>query len=181
MASKHEHPTEGRKQATAVKEGGELLQLFQHAHHRVEGYLMDFCENLVQGRREARWVTRVRADLRHHVFVEEQVLFPFVKGRLAAVVAGLHQEHRRILDLTQELCDLLQRDADLEILQAYAARLMGALRAHNAAEDLGIYPDLLAALGSAKAQALLLEIETMQPPPGWMCASLLGTTAGVDP
>ncbi len=158
-----------------VKEGAALLQLFQHAHHRVEGYLMDFCEDLERGRREAEWVVRARADLSQHVFVEEQVLFPLVKERLAAVVAGLQEEHGRILDLTQALHDLLQGDADREILQACTTRLMGALSAHNAAEDLGVYPDLLAALGPAKAQALLLEVETVQPPPGWMCVSRLGT------
>ena len=157
-----------------LKEGEGLLQLFQHAHHRVEGYLIDFCEDLEQGRRETEFLARAATELYQHMFVEERFLFPLVKERLATVVASLEEEHGRVLDLMEELQGLLRRDADRGTLQTCTARLMGALTAHNTAEDLGIYPDLLALLGPSKAQLLLLEVERAEVPRGWMCAARLG-------
>lgn len=159
-----------------LKEEEGLLQLFQHAHHRVEGYLIDFCEELERGRRKAEFLARASTDLYQHMFMEEQFLFPLLKERLAAVVASLEEEHGRVLDLMEELHELLRRDADRETLQACTARLMGALSAHNTAEDLGIYPDLLALLGPSRAQILLLEVEKAEVPRGWMCAARLGAT-----
>lgn len=153
------------------KEGEGLLQFFQHAHHRVEGYLIDFREEVEQDRREAGLLTRASEDLHQHMFVEEEFLFPLVKERLAAAVASLEEEHGRVCDLMEELRGLLSREADREALQACTARLMGALAAHNTAEDLGIYPDLLALLGPARAQALLLEAERAEVPQGWACAA----------
>ena len=154
-----------------MKEGQGLHQLFQHAHHRVEGHLIDFREELERGRPKVEFLTRASTDLFQHMFVEEELLFPLLKERLAAVVASLEEEHGRVFDLMEELVELLRRDADREALQACTARLMGALAAHNAAEDFGIYPDLLTFLGPSRAEILLLEVERAEVPRGWMCAA----------
>ncbi|MCC7485640.1 MAG: hemerythrin domain-containing protein [Burkholderiales bacterium] len=151
--------------------GGGLLQLFQHAHHRVEGHLIDFREELERGRPGAELLAHAATDLNQHMFVEEKFLFPLLSEKLAAVVAGLQDEHGRVWDLMGELRELLRRDAGRETLQAGTARLMGALTAHNTAEDLGVYPDLLALLGPSRAQALLMEVERVEVPRGWMCAA----------
>ncbi len=162
-----------------LKEGEGLVQLFQHAHHRVEGYLMDFCEELEQGRRDSEFLARACTDLCQHMFVEERFLFPLMKERLAAVVAGLENEHGRLLDLMAELQNLLQQDTDREAVQACTSRFMGALTAHNTAEDLGIYPDLLTLVGISKAQVLLLEVEKAEVPRGWTCAARRRAPRGV--
>ncbi len=158
-----------------LKEGEGLLQLFQHAHRRAEGHLLDFCEDLEQGREGGESLARAITDLRQHMFVEEKFLFPLARESLAAIVESLEAEHGRVLDLAEKLQDLLRRDAERKSVEASTARLMGALAAHNAAEDLGIYPDLLRLLGPLRAQALLSEVERVEPPPGWTPAARLRT------
>lgn len=147
-----------------------LIQFFQHAHNRVEGYLIDFCEQLKHGRREAGFIARASEDLQRHLFIEEELLFPLVKERSAAV-ASLQQEHGRVCDLIEELQILLRREADQSAVETCSARLMGVLAAHNAVEDLGIYPDLLILLGPARAEALLAKAERVELPRDWVCAA----------
>lgn len=148
-----------------------LIQFFQHAHHRVEGYLMDFSEQLRHGRREAEFIARAVEDLHQHMFIEEELLFPMVKEGSAAAVANLEEEHGRICDLMEELHILLHREADQSAIQTCSTRLMGILAAHNAVEDLGIYPDLLILLGPARAEALLAEAERAEVPRDWACVA----------
>ncbi|MBI2290334.1 MAG: hemerythrin domain-containing protein [Betaproteobacteria bacterium] len=154
-----------------LQEGKGLIQFFQHAHHRVEGYLMDFSEQLKQGRREAEFIARAAEDLHQHMFIEEELLFPMVKEESAAAVANLEEEHGRICDLMEELQILLHREADQSAIQTCSTRLMGVLAAHNAVEDLGIYPDLLILLGPARASALLAEAERTEVPRNWACVA----------
>lgn len=154
-----------------LQESKGLIQFFQHAHHRVEGYLMDFSEQLKQGRRETELIARAAEDLRQHMFIEEELLFPMTKEESAAAVASLEEGHGRICDLMEELQTLLHREADQSAIQTCSTRLMGVLAAHNAVEDLGIYPDLLNLLGMAKAQALLAKAEKAEVPRDWACVA----------
>lgn len=148
-----------------------LLQFFQHAHHRVEGWLMDFQDGLSQGELRAEFFARAAEGLRQHVFVEEELIFPLVEERLAAPVADLEEEHGWISDLADQIHTMLRQGAEHAGMGRLLARLMSLLAAHTATEDLGIYPDLLALLGSDRAWALLAEAEKGEAPPGWMCAA----------
>jgi hemerythrin-like domain-containing protein len=148
-----------------------LLQFFQHAHHRVEGWLMDFQDSLSQGEVRAEFFDRAAEDLRQHVFVEEELIFPLVEEQLAAPVADLEEEHGWICELVDQIHTMLRQEAEQAGTGTLLARLMSLLAAHTAAEDLGIYPDLLALLGSDKAWTLLAEAEKAEAPARWICAA----------
>jgi len=146
----------------------DLLRFFQHAHNRVEGWLMDFQDSLSDSRPCAEFFDRAVEELRRHMFVEEELIFPLAKEELAGPVGDLLEEHGRISDLVEQLAALLRHGSDPSEIRTFGTRLMGLLAAHTAEEDLGIYPDLLARLSPDEAQAHLAEAETMEAPPGWV-------------
>jgi hypothetical protein len=146
-----------------------LVQFFQHAHHRAEGFLMDFQEGLEEGTVDDALLERAAQSIRQHMYVEEELLFPLVEARLAAPIADLQDDHGRVMDLLAEVRTLIGEGATVPPLQQAATRLMNFLAAHSAKEDMGVYPDLVDLLGVARTRALLADADGADPGPGWVC------------
>lgn len=158
----------------ALDEDQGLIQFFQHAHHRVEGWLLEFQEALGRGRLEPELFTRAAGELRAHMFVEEEIVFPLMATRLARPVADLHEEHGHLWDLVDEMRLLVHRGSEPRSIETCAARLLSLLSAHSAEEDLGVYSDVLAALGQHRTRTLLAEAEAAEAPAGWVCQARRG-------
>lgn len=148
-----------------------LIPFFQHAHHRAEGSLLDFQEGLEQGRVQPELFDQAVEALVDHMYAEEEILFPLVVKDLPTPIADLHEEHGHIWDLVEQTRNLLQRGLEEPGLLALTARLVNLLAAHSATEDLGIYPDLVARLGPARAHALLTVVERSKAHSGWTCVA----------
>ncbi len=148
-----------------------LIQFFQHAHHRVEGHLLDFQESQKEGQADVGLFEVAVEELRQHMFAEEELLFPQIRGRLAGPVADLEQEHGHIWDLADEVEALLGQGGEAAQVGTATARLMSLLAAHCAEEDLGVYSELEATLGADRAWDLMIEAEKAVPPVGWMCGA----------
>lgn len=146
-----------------------LIQFFQHAHHRVEGWLMDFQEGLERGEVDAALVDRVAHALRQHMFAEEEIVFPLAKERLAVPIADLEEEHGHIWDVLDALFALLRGSREQDSTRTLAGRLMGLLAAHHIEEDMGVYPDLVDVVGPDRASALVVEADRAEVPAGWLC------------
>lgn len=146
-----------------------LVQFFQHAHHRAEGFLMDFQEELEQGKVEGALLERAAGSIRQHMYVEEELLFPLVETQLAEPIADLRDDHGRVTDLIAAVQALVGEGAAVPRLQQETTRLMNFLAAHSAKEDMGVYPDIVALLGPARTQTVLRESDGVEPAPGWVC------------
>lgn len=155
-----------------------LIPFFQHAHHRAEGWLLDFQEGWEQGRVQPELFDQAVEALIDHIYVEEEILFPLVAEDLPAPIANLQGEHGHIWDLLEQIRSHLGRSLEGLALCALTARLVHLLAAHSAAEDLGIYPDLVAHLGPARAHTLLTEAERSRAPAGWVCAARRSQSEG---
>ncbi|MCC7107109.1 MAG: hemerythrin domain-containing protein [Chloroflexi bacterium] len=151
------------------KEG--LVPFFQHAHHRVEGDLLDFQEALVRGQVEVALFDQAVEELLNHMYAEEEAIFPVVAVDAPAPVQDLHREHGRICELVEQIRHLLGAEPDGQALRTLTARLVSVLAAHSAAEDFGIYTDLVDRLGPGRARALLHEVENSRAPAGWVCVA----------
>ncbi len=160
-----------------------LVQFFQHAHHRVEGWLMDFQGGLEQAPLDQE-PDRIRRGyfegflelferaveaLRQHMYLEEELVFPLVEEDLAGPIADLRDDHGRIWDLVGELRALLHQAAEMSRVQTCTSRLMNLLASHSAKEDLGVYPDLVALLGVERTLSLLEEADKAEAPAEWVC------------
>lgn len=154
-----------------MKDQEGIVQFFQHAHHRIEGWLIEFQEALDGGQVDATLIEQAAETLRLHMYAEEEIVFPHMKHKLRPAIADLQEQHGRISDLMDELLGLVRQGADISRVRKPFSFLFNVLAAHCAAEDLGIYPDLLSVLGPAKAQALLRTADQAQLPPGWVCSA----------
>ncbi len=132
---------------------------------------MDFQESQENGQADAGLFGLAVEELRQHMFAEEELLFPQIRGRLAGPVADLEHEHGHIWDLADEVGALLGQGGDPAQVRRATARLMSLLAAHCAEEDLGIYSELEAILGPEGAWALMLEAERAAPPQDWVCSA----------
>ena len=148
-----------------------LIPFFQHAHHRVEGWLLDFQEGLEKGQVQPELFRQAVGALLDHMYVEEELLFPMMAEGLATPIADLREEHGYIWELVDEIRAFLGGTFEERDLRALSARLVHLLAAHSTVEDLGIYPDLVAHLGPARAHTLLTEAERSRAPRGWVCAA----------
>jgi hypothetical protein len=146
-----------------------LVQFFQHAHHRAEGFLIEFQEALEQGTVDGALIERATGSIRQHMYVEEELLFPLVEAQLAGPIEDLRDDHGRVTDLLMTVRALVDEGAPVSRLRQETTRLMRFLAAHSAKEDMGVYPDLVGLLGPARSQALLREADAAEPGAGWVC------------
>ncbi len=148
-----------------------IIQFLQHAHRRAEGHLEDFEAALERGMIDEDPCERAAAELRLHLYTEEEILFPCASGSLAGAIAGLKDQHGRLSDLLGEFQALVRERAAIPRIRQALFALNNLLAAHSATEDLGVYPDLVSALGTGKARALLREVDRADLPSGWICSA----------
>lgn len=148
-----------------------LIQFFQHAHRRVDGYLKDFQDGLSQGHLDPELFERAAEEFRQHMHVEEELLFPQVEESLAKPIANLLEMHGHLCDLVDQVKVLLRQGAERSRIQKATSTLVNLLAAHSAEEELGVYPDLVSLLGPEKARALLKEAEKTEVPAEWVCVA----------
>jgi hemerythrin-like domain-containing protein len=146
-----------------------LIQFFQHAHHRVEGWLMSFRDGLEKGTIDQSLLELAAASIRQHMYVEEELLFPRAEERLAEPIADLLDDHGYLSDLIEGLRVLLGQKAELAQIRKATARSMNFLAAHSAKEDMGVYPDLMLHIGQAATLSLLKKADATEPPTEWVC------------
>lgn len=105
------------------------------------------------------------------MYTEEELLFPRAEEGLAGAIANLHEDHGRISDVVDQMRALLRQRTDASRIQALTTAMVSLLAIHNAKEDLGIYPDLVALLDPDTTQAVLRDVDKAEPPPEWVCAA----------
>ncbi len=154
----------------------ETIELFlQHAHRRIEGWLIEFEEKLDEGLVELPLLESARAELRRHMYVEEKLVFPRAEHKFKEVVALLLEGHGFIWDAAEKLWSEAHRQQDIGSLKKSTQALARLLAIHSAEEDMGIYPDLLDLLGPAASAELLRSCSVATAPQDWVCSARCAT------
>ena len=157
--------------AGATVERHAIAQFLQHAHRRAEGHLEDFEAVLGRGTIDEHLCQQAADELCLHLYSEEEILFPCASSSLAGAIADLKEQHGRLSDLLGEFHALVRGRAGVPRIRKALFALNNLLAAHSATEDLGVYPDLISILGTAKARALLREADKARLPSDWACAA----------
>ena len=112
-----------------------------HDHEELDRTLEEFRSLPVEeSDRRAECLGRFAAGLRHHIRVEEETLFPaFAEGGRVhrEIVERMLQEHRRI---EAALVEMERRVAEREATADLEVELTNVLWAHNALEEVRVYP-----------------------------------------
>jgi regulator of cell morphogenesis and NO signaling len=107
-------------------------------------------------------------ELRHHIYLEEEFLFPAMRATLAIPTLVMLREHGELWTTMDALDAALAAGDDASVLEL-SRDLLGRLDRHNSKEEPIFYTQadsVLAESASAELQALL---DSGRMPDGWMC------------
>ncbi|WP_068266088.1 hemerythrin domain-containing protein [Janibacter limosus] len=111
-------------------------------HHSIDERLADVVAGLDEGEVRAEAFRAAATELKHHIFVEEEHLFPPLRaaGMIPPVLVMLreHGEMWGVLEMIEGL--LAAPSPDAAVLREACGRLMDQLDAHNLKEEQILYP-----------------------------------------
>ncbi len=146
-------------------------EVLEHDHHAIDGQFDLFAEGLTR----SEWLTdafeRGAEALCHHIFVEEQVLFPFLRvGGLVAPVFVMLREHAEIWQALQAVESEIRND--FERTRTAMTALGSALEQHNQKEEQVVYPAAAKVLTPADAEDVREAFEQGKRPDSWLPTNL---------
>lgn len=144
----------------------------EYEHREIDEGLLSFRAGLEAGEWRRDVYTPAAGELRRHIYIEEEFLFPELRsaGYVGPVLVMVreHGEIWRVLDDIEEAME--SGDFDAAILSCDAA--METLLGHNVKEETILYPASDEVLGLEEASRLRNKIESSTLPAGWLCEAL---------
>ena len=139
-------------------------------HRRIDEQLAQFGIGLAGGRVEHDVFRSAAADLRRHIWVEEELHFPPLRaaGLLAPVLVML-REHGRIWDLLDLIEGRLADGSAPSRMQVGYGQLETVLNEHNFKEERILYPAGDAQLDADVAAQIHTALTGGERPPDWVC------------
>ncbi|OJV82989.1 MAG: hypothetical protein BGO37_13575 [Cellulomonas sp. 73-92] len=111
-------------------------------------------------------------ELRHHIYLEEEFLFPLLstmEDALTATVLVMLREHAQIWTTLDALDRALDSDSDDEAAAGVCRELTARLLHHNLKEERVLYPRADTDLNDAALERLRALLEATGLPEGWVC------------
>lgn len=138
-------------------------------HHSIDERLAEFVAGLDAGEVRPAAFRAAATELKHHIFVEEEHLFPPLRAAgLIPPVLVMLREHGEMWGVLEAIEALLVATApDVSALHAECARLMGQIEAHNAKEERILYPAADQTLAPQEQEAVSTALVDGDLPEGW--------------
>ena len=141
-------------------------QWLEDEHRRID----EAVEAMVDGTGQAPALAASLALLRHHIYVEHEILFPpMTKAGFVMPVLVMKREHAKMWPLIDSLASACQRGVAPETLRGSCGELLRLLQSHNPKEEQILYTaaDRLDAEGDHGWLTKALQAARM--PDGWTC------------
>ncbi len=148
-------------------------QVLEHDHHAIDAEFARFREGLERGEWLREPFERAAEALRHHIFVEEEALFPVLRvGGLVGPVFVMLREHAEIW----QALDAIEAEVGRDTTRALAAMasMIAVLEPHNSKEEQILYPASGQVLNADDTEGVRLAFEQGKRPGGWVPADLRG-------
>ena len=147
---------------------GETLE---HDHHAIDEKFAQFKRGLGRGEWLEEPLGEAAEGLRHHIYVEEETLFPYLRvGGLVAPVMVMLREHAEIwqaLDAVEGL-----RGGSTGQARESLRSLEAVLEQNNMKEERILYPASGQVLEAADTEAVRTSFEEGRRPDGWLPTNL---------
>lgn len=145
--------------------------VLEHDHGVIDGKFEEFRAGLARG----EWLTEAfdtgAEGLRHHIYVEEESLFPALRtGGLVAPVFVMLREHAAIWQAMELVA--AQAGNDFDAAARAMSELEALLNSHNMKEEQILYPASAQVLSSEDTGAVQTLFENSQRPGGWLPTNL---------
>lgn len=158
-----------------MSEPASVSELLQSEHRWIDQRLEQFGQGLDQGQVSGNPFQEVREFLHHHIYLEEEILFPKVEDRgLMGPAEVMAQEHGEICTYLNGVGELIAAGASAQRVQAAFTALRSLLEEHNFKEEMVLYPSADRLLGPEELAQMLQELMEAQMPANWVCRAHLG-------
>lgn len=147
---------------------GEALE---HDHDAIDQDFTRFREGLDRGEWLSEPFIRAAEALRHHIYVEEESLFPALRaGGLAAPVFVMLREHGKIWQALEEIAT--RRDRSAAATAEAMESLVAILEWHNSKEEMILYAASGNVLQDGETEAVRKTFQEGSRPEGWLPSAL---------
>jgi len=149
--------------------GTDIIEALINEHHDIDTEIEEFLRVLEQGGIESAPLTRAFDELKRHIYLEEEFLFPPIrKAGLLMPIMVMIREHGELWGLMAHIESLLD-GGDQDALRRACQQLLGELNQHNSKEEPIIYPHTALDLTDEETAALADRIAQGTLPSGWVC------------
>ena len=125
---------------------------------------------------------RAVAELRWHIYVEEELLFPPLRAAgMTGPVLVMLREHGQMWPILDALEQSLQDEVDHVAVRTAGRQMLILLQHHNPKEERILYPQVDHVLGADASGAIREFLTGGQVPADWVCQHLRPRRAGGEP
>lgn len=156
-----------------------VREWLEQEHDDIDDGIAAFVRGLGVGLPDVDIVARALDELRRHIFLEEELLFPALsRGGLVAPVMVMLREHADIWHSVDRLEVHLRGTDRSGVQRALCDTLTQQISSHNIKEELILYPQADVVMTHDEAQRLRRFMVSGRLPAGWSCQYQPRTTDG---
>lgn len=157
--------------------GESLASALEREHRQIDEGVESFVAD-ASSSRALEQLSRAIAALRRHIYLEEEVLFPALRGDvesgLMAPIFVMLREHARLWSTMDELeHEAAAASASPDVMHL-CHQLLVQLQHHNLKEERILYPEADRSLPPTAAARLAELLESGRLPDGWVCIRARG-------
>lgn len=150
-----------------------LSRALEREHREIDNAIKGCADGSASGTQAQQGLKRAVAELRRHIYAEEELLFPPLRqAGMTGPILVMLREHGQmwpILDtLDHELADGVSDDA----LRTACRKLYVLLQHHNPKEEQILYPQVDRVVGKDASVDVREFLDAGQVPADWMCQHL---------
>ena len=139
-------------------------------HREIDEGIETFTSGRAKGPADSGPLTRAIAALRRHIYLEEEFLFPPLRGAgMIAPIFVMLREHGEMWKTLDALEEQLAKDDGAVSALPLCDQLVPQIQAHNAKEEPILYSQADAVLDDVAADQLRAFLDSGRMPQGWVC------------
>lgn len=143
----------------------------ERGHRDIDGGIEAFLGQSDDGERDDELLVRAMTGLRRHIYLEEEFLFPPLRGAgMTMPIFVMVREHGTLWLAMDALTVLLGTSADRDKVRGGCRDLLTLLDAHNSKEEPVIYTQADRILTAEASDELRSFLARGVIPDGWVCA-----------
>lgn len=147
-----------------------LSQALEREHRDIDDAIKACADVPVASPAARAALQRAVAELRRHIYVEEELLFPPLRAAgMTGPVLVMLREHAQMWPVLDTLDQALHEDIDQGLLRTACRQLFVLLQHHNPKEEQILYPRVDHVIGDVESHGVLELLDTGQMPQGWIC------------
>jgi regulator of cell morphogenesis and NO signaling len=150
-----------------------LSQALEQEHREIDDAIKRCADTAVASPEAGADLERAVAELRWHIYVEEELLFPPLRAAgMTGPILVMLWEHGQMWPILDTLDQALRDEVDQGTLHTSCRTLLILLKHHNPKEEKILYPQVDYVLGEDASGAIREFLTGGRVPADWMCQHL---------